>query len=233
VKPSPAPTRTALLAGGSGFVGSRLLKLLLDSGDYERVHAVSRRPLPLDHARLANHILPLEQSAQRLKGLRCDDAFCCLGTTRRIAGSDEAARRVDVDLVLAFARTARACGARRFVVLSSVGATAGSRHPYLRAKAEMEAGLADLAFESLDILRPGLLLGWRREPRPLELAAAALMPLANLVLRGRLAAWRGIDAGAAAAAMLGAARSPRRGRAVHGGEQLLRLAGAVRRPTIR
>lgn len=231
--PPPKPPRTAMIAGASGFVGSRLLKLLLDSGEYERVHAITRRPLSLDHARLANRIMPLEQVEARLKGFRCDDAFCCLGTTRRIAGSDEEARRIDVDLVLAFARAAQACGVRRFEVLSSVGAAAGSRHAYLRAKAEMEAGLASLRLPALDILRPGLLLGWRREPRPLELAAAAVMPLANLFLRGRSARWRGIAADDVAAAMLGAARSMRRGQAVHEGDQLRRLAEAGRRPAIR
>lgn len=49
--------RTALLAGGSGLVGARLLPLLLDASEYTRVHALSRRPLPLDHPRLANRIV--------------------------------------------------------------------------------------------------------------------------------------------------------------------------------
>lgn len=222
--------RTALLAGASGLVGSQLLRLLLDAGEYQRTHAVTRRPLTLDHARLANRIMPLEQVEARLVGLRCDDAFCCVGTTRRTAGSDDELRRVDVDLVLSFARAALACGAQRLVVISSAGASATSRHLYLRIKAEMETRLAELRFPSLDVLRPGLLLGWRAEVRPAELAGALIMPLVNPLLRGRLATYRAIPVGDVAAAMLGAARSHRKGVTVHAGLALPQLARVGRRP---
>jgi uncharacterized protein YbjT (DUF2867 family) len=225
-----AEARVAVLAGASGFVGGELLKLLLDAADYARTHALSRRPLSLDHARLANRILPLEEVESRLTGLQCQDAFCCVGSTRRSAGSDAELRRVDVDLVLAFARAARGCGAQRLVVLSSAGASATSRHPYLRNKAEMERGLAELGFPALHILRPGLLLGWRGEVRPAELAGALLMPLVNPLLAGRFAQYRGIAARDVAAAMLGAARSQRRGTTLHAGTALAELARAGRRP---
>jgi uncharacterized protein YbjT (DUF2867 family) len=222
--------RTAVLAGASGFVGAPLLKLLLDAGDYQRTHAISRRPLPLDHARLANRIMPLEQVEERLSGFRCDDAFCCVGGTLHTAGSPDELRRVDVELVLAFARAAHACGAQRFVVISSAGAAADSRHAYLRNKAELEARLLELKFAALDILQPGLLLGWRAELRPAELAGKLLMPLINPLLRGRLARFRAIAARDVAAALLGAARSPRRGTARHAGLALLTLAASGRRP---
>src|SRR5580704_12118589 len=93
--------RTALVAGSSGMVGARLLPLLLNAPEYARVHALSRRPLPLDHPRIANRVVrfdvPLET---QLKGLKVQDAFCCLGTTRRAAGSEAAFRAVDHDLVV-------------------------------------------------------------------------------------------------------------------------------------
>jgi uncharacterized protein YbjT (DUF2867 family) len=228
-KPGAGP-RVAMLAGASGFVGGELLKLLLEAPDYSRTHAISRRPLPFDHARLANRILPLEQVRTRLAGVQCHDAFCCIGSTRRAAGSDAELRRVDVALVLEFARAVREGGAQRFVVLSSVGADAASRHAYLRNKAEMEAALAELRFPALDILRPGLLLGWRGELRPAELAGSLLMPLLNPLLAGRFAQYRGIAARDAAAAMLGAARSRRLGVCLHAGQGLVSLAEAGRRP---
>lgn len=226
---NPGEGRTALMAGASGLVGAELLKLLLKVDDYQRVHAVSRRPLPFDHVRLANRIMPLEQVEQRLTGLRCHDAFCCIGSTRRKAGSAEELRRVDVDLVLAFARAARACGAQRFVVLSAAGAAAGARAAYLRYKAEMESALGSVGFASLDILRPGLLLGWRGELRPAELLGTLLMPLVNPLLAGSLKTWRGIHARDAASAMLGAARSLRRGTYTYAGEALAALARAGRK----
>ena len=76
--------------------------------------AVSRRPLGREHPRLANRILPFEQLESQLTGATCHDAFCCLGTTLRQAGSEAAFRAVDHDQVLRFARTARQAGAERF-----------------------------------------------------------------------------------------------------------------------
>lgn len=218
--------RQALLAGGSGFVGGNLLRLLLQAPDYSRIYAVSRRPLPVEHPRLANRILPLEQARTQLAGLRCQDAYCCIGSTLRSAGSEAERRKVDLDLTVSFARAAQAVGVARFIVVSSAGADPGARNPYLRVKGEMEQALRELRFDSLDILRPGLLLGMRDELRPLELTGRLLMPLANPLLRGRHSRWRGIAAKDVAAAMLGAARTQRRGVHVYEGQTLNVLATA-------
>src|SRR5271155_770338 len=115
--------RIALVAGGSGLVGLRLLPLLLNASEYTRVHALSRRPLILDHARLANRVVRFEEPLEaQLMGLQCLDAFCCLGTTLRAAGSKSAFRQIDLDLVVRFARFALGAGAERLVFVSSVGA---------------------------------------------------------------------------------------------------------------
>src|SRR5579872_5996694 len=124
--------RIALVAGGSGLVGSALLPLLLGAPEYVRVQALSRRPLPLEHARLANRVVRFDAPLEpQLKGLKCQDAFCCLGTTLRAAGSAAAFRAVDFNLVVAYARAARALGAERFVLVSSVGADPDARNLYL------------------------------------------------------------------------------------------------------
>ena len=203
--------RIALLAGASGLTGGHALEALLGAPEIARVLAVSRRPLGREHPRLANRIVQFERLEEQLKGVSCDVALCCLGTTRRQAGSQEAFRSVDLGCVLAFARAARTAGGRRFVVVSSVGADPTARNLYLRTKGEMEQQLMSLDFESLDILQPSLLLGWRGEIRALELAALAVMPLLRPLLRGKYARYRAISARALAAAMLGATRSGRRG----------------------
>jgi len=113
--------------------------------------------------------------------------------------------------VLAFARTAKAAQAQRFVVVSSAAADPKSKNFYLRTKGEMEQALAGVGFVSLDILQPSLLLGWRGEIRPLELAAIAVMPLVNPFLNGKREPLRGIPARTVAAAMVGVTRSGRRG----------------------
>jgi uncharacterized protein YbjT (DUF2867 family) len=203
--------RIALLAGASGLTGGYTLDALLDAPEVARVLAVSRRPLGREHPRLANRIVQFERLEAQLQGVSCDVALCCLGTTLRQAGSQQAFRAVDVDCVLAFARAAKAANARRFVVISSVGANPASSNFYLRTKGEMEQQLEAVGFESLDILQPSLLLAWRGETRPLELAATVFMPLLNPLLRGKYLPYRAISARTLGAAMLGATRSGRRG----------------------
>src|ERR1700722_1643182 len=207
-----SPGRVALVAGSSGMIGAQLLPLLLQAPQYTRVHALSRRPLPFDHPRMANRVVRFEASLQaQLKGLQCQDAFCCLGTTMRDAGSQTAFRAVDHDLVLEFCQLALSCGAERLVVVSAVGANAASKNFYLRVKGETEKALEGLRFRALDILQPSLLLGSRRNLRPLEVAAQAGMWLLNPLLLGGWARYRAIAATTVAAAMCGVAASGRRG----------------------
>jgi uncharacterized protein YbjT (DUF2867 family) len=158
-------------------------------------------------------------------GAPCHDAFCCLGTTLRQAGSEAAFRAVDHDQVLRFARAARQAGAERFVFVSSVGADPDSKTFYLRVKGETERDLATLGFPSLDLAQPGLLLGGSRpDSRPLETTARLFMPLANPFLGGSLKGYRGIDVATLARALLGMARSGRRGVQRHTYEALAKLA---------
>ena len=221
---SEKKARIALVAGGSGLVGASLLKVLVAAPEYTRVLAISRRPLSFDHPRIANRVTRFESLQQELRGIQCDDAYCCLGTTRRVAGSDEAFRAVDLGRVLDFARLARGAGAQRFVLVSSAGANPQARNYYLRVKGEAESALEALRFPALDILQPGLLLGARRDWRPLEGLARLLAPCLNPLLVGRFVVWRAVDAGAVATAMLAVARRGRRGVHRYTSPEIVRLA---------
>ena len=203
--------RIALVAGASGLVGGFLVTALLEASDYSRVFALTRRPLGREHPKLANRIVIFERMAEQLKGLVAHDAFCCIGTTIAEAGSQEAFHDADVNAVLLFARAARAAGATRFVVVSSVGADSNSKKFYLRTKGEMEEAVTDLGFASVDILQPSLLTGPRKEMRPLEVVGGIFAPLINPLLTGAREAYRSIPAETVAKAMLGAARAGRRG----------------------
>lgn len=202
-----------LLAGASGFVGSRVLDALLEAPEVTRVLAVTRRPLGREHPRLANRIVQFEHLERQLAGSKCQVAFCCLGARlgERDGAEEEAVRRVDVGYALAFARAAKAAGATRFVVISAAGADVAAKSAYLRAKGELEEKLAGLGFGALDILQPAIVLGWPREMRPADLVRRAVMPLVNPLLVGARAVHRGIPLGTTAAAVLGTLRSGRRG----------------------
>jgi len=193
---------TALIAGASGLVGGELLQQLLAAAEYDRVIAIGRRPLEVTHPKLVSVAADFAALDQVAAGLQGDDAFCCLGTTIKAAGSREAFRAVDHAAVLAFAWAAQRAGARRFFVLSALGADAQSRVFYNQVKGETEEALQVLGFSTLAIFRPSLLLGRRVRPRSGERIMAAILWLAEPLLLGRLGKYRAIEAGIVARAML-------------------------------
>ena len=193
---------TALIAGASGLIGSHLLEQLLESSEYGRVIAVGRRPLERVHPKLVPVVADFAALDKTTVDLRCDDAFCCLGSTIKRAGSAENFRAVDHGAVLALAWAARRNGASRFFLVSALGADASSRFLYNRVKGETEEALQVLGFSTLGIFRPSLLLGPRREFRPGERISAVILWLAEPLLLGRLRPYRAIRAEVVARAML-------------------------------
>ena len=171
-----------LLAGATGLTGEHLLDRLLNEPTVECVLAPTRKPLA-EHPRLDNPIGPLQTLLPQLSG-DIDTAFCCLGSTLKEAGSQEAFRAIDHDLVLAFAERARELGARHLLVISSLGANPQSNLFYCRTKGEMEEALQAQDWPQLTIVRPSQLLGPRMEIRPLERMTAPLSQLLPGKYRG-------------------------------------------------
>lgn len=194
--------KTALIAGASGLVGRELLAQLLAADEYDRVVAFGRRRLPLEHPKLGQEIVDFAALESIAPEVQCDDAFCCLGTTIRQAGSRENFRAVDHAAVLAFAWAARRHGARRFFVVSALGADPASRVFYNRVKGETDEALLVLGFDTLAIFRPSLLLGQRERRRLGETLLAGLLWFGEPLMVGRLAKYRAIRADVVARAML-------------------------------
>lgn len=160
--------RTAVVAGASGLVGCELIGRLARTPAYGRVIALTRRALGLQVPKLLEAPARFDALDDLLAPLLRHptvDAYCCLGTTIRAAGSQQAFRRVDHDLVLAFARWAAGVPVSRLVVVSALGADAKSRVFYNRVKGETEDALRAVAGSSLVLLRPSLLDGPRTERR--------------------------------------------------------------------
>jgi uncharacterized protein YbjT (DUF2867 family) len=194
---------TAIVAGATGLIGRRLVSLLLESGDYDRVHVLVRRPTGVRDARMVEHTVDFnELSSARGDVGPVDHAFCALGTTIRSAGSREAFRRVDHDYVVAFAQLAKALGAKHFAVVSSLGADPGTRNFYLRVKGETERDLQSLDLPRLVILRPSLLTGERAEFRPGERISQLLLGMTSPLLVGKFGRIRPVSDQQVAAAML-------------------------------
>ncbi len=197
---------SALLAGASGLIGRELAAQWPGPGP---LHLLVRKPLAAVNSAQRVHVVDFAA----LPPLpAADAAFCCLGTTIKVAGSQAAFRGVDFDAVLAFARAAQRAGAKRFAVVSALGANPGSSTFYNRVKGKMEAEAAKLGFASVVIARPSLLAGNRAAlGQPLRLgerlALAATAPLAGWIPK----AWRPIPAATVARALLRATQRAKPG----------------------
>lgn len=225
-----AQPRVALVAGASGLTGSALVRLLLQDTLFTRVLALSRRPLPVEHARFANRILRFEELERSLAGQRCTDAFCALGAAGGPRAAEATLREVDLALVEAFARAARTAGASRLVVISAAGADPKAGPAFLRIKGEMEQALRGLGFDSLHLLRPGVVAGLRAAEGLGAVLRQGVFAAASPLLR-RSNALATVTGSELATAMLGAAKSQRLGVTFHAGEALAALSTAGHRTT--
>lgn len=216
-----ATSRVALVAGATGLTGGYLLSKLLTDDRYARVIAWVRNASLPAHHKLAECVVDFD-SLPMLPSV--DDAYCCLGTTIKNAGSKTAFRRVDFEFVLAFAHAARIAGAKRFLVISSIGANSQSMVFYSRVKGEMENALREIGFEALHIFQPSLILGERQEQRPAERIGIAAFTMIGALMRGPMRKYQPIESEAIARAMVRAAFSKARGTNVYRSDAINTMA---------
>lgn len=191
--------RSALLVGATGLIGGFLLDRLLASPRYARVAVWVRRPLGRSHAKLVERVIDFGKLD--VEQTEAEDVYCCLGTTIKVAGSQEAFRRVDYEYPVALVRAAAHGGAKRFLVVSALGANPQSGVFYNRVKGEMEAAVQAAGVPAIHIFRPSLLVGPRAEVRMGERVGMVV----GRVLGPLLGRYRPILADEVAAAMLAVA----------------------------
>lgn len=189
---------TLLVAGATGFVGGLVLAQAIADTRVDRVVALTRRPIAAA-GKLENVVIDFGELPEHAVWWKVDGVVAALGTTRADTPSRERYRAIDHDYPLVIARHARAAGATRFALVSSIGADPESRFAYPRLKGELEAALAGLGYPSLTIVRPSMLAGSRQRARAGEGAALTLFRLLAPVLPPHL---RASPAAAVAAALL-------------------------------
>lgn len=189
-----------VLLGATGLIGQELLKLLQANSRVEVIYAPTRRPLPAQD-KLVNPCHEDVRVALAQLHEPVDMVFCCLGITRKLAGSKQAFRFVDYTLVVDSAARAKALGATHLLTVSAMSASATSPFFYSRIKGEMEAALRQQGWRHLTLVRPSLLLGERTTRRPLEHFSAPL-------LKWMPAKWRAIEGKTVARALMNHAFSP-------------------------
>ncbi|MFN6943995.1 MAG: NAD-dependent epimerase/dehydratase family protein [Cytophagaceae bacterium] len=192
--------KVALIAGSTGLVGTELLNVLDESNQFSKIYALTRRKNSIREtekikALLADPINSMDWPSD------VDEVFCCLGTTMKKAGSKEAFRKVDFELVVELAKKAKNNGVNSFHVISSMGADKNSFFFYNKVKGEMQEALEKLNFGRLFIYQPSLLLGDRKETRIGEKIGEFIMKAFSSLLLGSLKKYKAIEARTVAKAM--------------------------------
>jgi len=176
---SNADQRKVLLAGATGLVGGMMLQTLLADPTVSEVHAISRRGLAISHPKLRVLLVDFKNLPMLPQA---DELYLALGTTIKVAGSQEAFRAVDLNANLAVAKAAFAAGARRIGVVSAAGANARSSVFYNRVKGQLESVLTAMELTALVIARPSLLLDQRDGlDQPPRLGEKLSIPIAKFL----------------------------------------------------
>lgn len=182
--------RTALVLGASGLTGQNLLNLLLNDPLYTRITIYVRTILENDHPKLVQHIVNYDGLDQAIDA---EDVFCCLGTTIKKAGNQQAFRLVDLVYPQRVAEL-QLVRSKRFLVISAVGADANSSIFYSRTKGQMEKALMMLGYQCLCIFRPSFILGERSEKRTAEKIGMSISKLLSPLLIGPLKKYQAVTA---------------------------------------
>jgi uncharacterized protein YbjT (DUF2867 family) len=191
--------RTAIIIGGTGLVGKELIAQLLNNPTYSAIHVLLRKTLHIDHPKLHQHLIDFDNMNRFADLMKGDDAFCCLGTTMKQAGSRESFYKVDFEYVNNFARLTAQNGVKNFALVSALGASQQSLFYYSQVKGAIEKAVREKAFQAILIVRPSLLIGNRAEKRLGEDIGIAIENIFKPIIPAK---YRGIEASKVANAMI-------------------------------
>jgi uncharacterized protein YbjT (DUF2867 family) len=173
-----------LIVGGTGQVGSAVVRALLAVSSCTEVVMVNRRTVPLAaDARLRQVVMGTgaanfaDEVTVLAKSMGAPlYAASCIGIGAGSARwSDEDIRKLEVGVVGAFARGCKAAGVERFGLLSAAGSGAKSWIRYARIMGEKEDTVRSLGFKRLALYRPGVIAGNKHTPGYLA-SLARLIP---------------------------------------------------------
>jgi uncharacterized protein YbjT (DUF2867 family) len=191
------------ILGSTGLVGNLLLNELIKNEKITEVINLTRKDSPTLNPKLKNHKIDFD-NLDSYKNLfeNLDVVVSCLGTTIKTAGSKEAFLKVDYDYVINSAKIAYEKGVKKYLVISAMGVDENSFIFYNHVKGKMENSLKKFGFSSLQIYRPSLLVGERKEFRIGEEIGNIFGNIFGFVFSGPIKKYKPIQAEDVAKAML-------------------------------
>ena len=166
----------SLVAGGTGLVGSNVIKLLSKKQGAQIILARSFDSEIPQNADL--QIIDFDNLGSNKVQLKngIDHVYLCLGkklSTYELGYMQHSAREsfklIDFDYSLAIAKLAYDRGARSVALVSAVGAQEGSFNYYFHIKGKLENEIRKIGYENICFARPGHLLGARKDFRGYEI----------------------------------------------------------------
>lgn len=194
--------KTAILLGASGATGSEVLTLLLKDSRYDKIRLFSRSSSNNKHPKIEEYIINLFELENCQNNFMGDEVYCCIGTTKAKTPDNETYHKIDYGIPVVAAKLAKENNIKTFVVISAIGADAGSSVFYSRTKGQMQEGVLKAGIPKTYILQPSLILAERNEMRLVERVASGIMWLINPLLFGNAARFKSITAKNIAKAMV-------------------------------
>ncbi|CAN5809925.1 hypothetical protein BH24BAC1_BH24BAC1_23060 [soil metagenome] len=194
--------KKAIVIGGTGLVGSHLVRLLLQDERFETVKVFVGRSTGLSHYKLEEYLVDFDQPQEWRLLVKGSVLFSALGSTFKQAGSRNAQYKIDYTYQYQFAEAAAKNGVGIYVLLSASNASVDSVVFYARMKAALEEEVKKLPFLNIHILRPGPMEGSQETEEPLEKVYAFFVKGLNKI--GLFKSLRPISGKAVAKAMINA-----------------------------
>ena len=216
--------KVALVFGSTGLVGSALVDELINSESFSLVKLFVRKKSGNTHAKVQEIEVDFDKLSDIASDMIGDILYICLGTTMAKAGSKEAFYKVDYTYCYEAARLSAENRVGQVVLISSLGADPTSMVYYSKVKGEIERDIAKLNFDGVNIVRPSLLLGDRKENRLGEKIFIAVTKFLPFIFIGPLKKYRPIHVVDVAKAMLTISLSQNKGCSIFESEELHKIA---------